>query len=166
MSCTVQLGKSRKLKESIPTVETDAYADGDLICNKVALSNILNDQHGTGKITDIIVADVGVVKKGLRVILFDNEDDLSAAVNAAYALDTDTTASNYLGEGQVVTADYEDHGSGHAIAHCNKNDFWSDIVIEPEATTDYTIYYVLVANEAVTYLGTTDIELTFCVERD
>ena len=87
------------------TLDTNIYADGDVLAITHEIANAVSVSGGTGVIQSIVVQDDDDQAGILDLVFFDANTSMGAAANAAVAIaDGDTI----LGIQEVVAADYVD----------------------------------------------------------
>jgi hypothetical protein len=87
---TVTINTKTAYLEAVLTLDTAAYATGDVFCDKIEFANV-----GPGTIQSVVLIDTDFQKQPIDLIFFDRDFALTGAKNAAWAVG-DTDAFNQL----------------------------------------------------------------------
>lgn len=157
-----RVGGHTKVVSVTPTVDTSAYASGDLIGGKLTLSSAgrFGDKlrNGTGVVQSVVVADKAKQSVTLDVVLFDTDPTGTTFTdNAAFAV-ADADIGKIIGVASVSNwTAFSDNSVGDAI---NLTNLPFDL---GESTT---IYAALVARGAPTYVAATDLVVRVGISQD
>lgn len=110
---TCRVSTLSKLVTVTLSLDTSAYADGDVLADTQAVSSIFRKNDGTGIINSITVLDEDDQGYGFDLVFLDSNVSLGTE-NAAPSI-TDSNARNILGWVRVSAADFIDIG-GSRIA--------------------------------------------------
>ena len=133
--------------------DTTQYATGDLIGEKLTISDPLNYSGGKGRLLSIVLADQAKQNAELDIILFDsNPGDTTFTDNDPLVMH-DTDIKRIIGVIPVVAADYGDFTLSSVFCLYNIN---LGIALRG-ATKD--LYACLVSRGTPTYVATTDLQL-------
>lgn len=132
-----------------PTIDTNAYAAGDLIGTKLTFASALNASSLSGLLTSVTLTDLGAEGKNVELVIF-NADPTGTTFtdNAAFdPADADLT--------KIVCRVYI---TSHSAFNDNGASFANNIGCAISASTS-TIYGAMIAREIVTYDTTSAITL-------
>lgn len=88
-----------------PTLDTNAYASGDVLFTPVEMTNVVLDTKGLAVLRTLTLLDKSNNKQAIDLLFFnDNPGDVGAA-NAAFAM-TDTQFNSFIGRVSIATGDY------------------------------------------------------------
>jgi hypothetical protein len=92
-----------------PTLDTSAYALGDVFFVQNTIANASIENTGYGVIESVVVVDKDDVAPAFTIVFFDASVTVQT-VNTAWAV-SDSDMANAIGMMSFVTADYKDFGS-------------------------------------------------------
>jgi len=92
--------------EANMTLDTAAYATGDVLTDTVALTSILSGTNGTGILQSITILDKDKQSQGLDIVIL--KTNVSLGTKNAVPNITDTNAEEILGMIRVASGDYLD----------------------------------------------------------
>lgn len=102
------VGTLLKITNVTLSLDTSAYADGDVLADSQAISACLRANDGTGTITNVTLTDIDDQGVGLDLLFLDANVSLGTE-NAAPSI-TDGNAANILGWVRVAASDWIDLG--------------------------------------------------------
>lgn len=97
------------------TLDTSAYADGDVLSDGITITNAVRASTLTSLITDICVIDKSDQGQPFEILFFSQSITLTGAKNAAWAV-SNSDMDYFLGIVSIGTGDYIDLGSNR-VAH-------------------------------------------------
>lgn len=104
------------LIELTPTLDTNAYADGDVLFEPVEIANVALDTKGLATLRTLVVQDMNDQKQAIDLLFFTEDPGDIGAANAALAM-SDAEFAPFIGHIRVAAADYI---SGNANAYATK----------------------------------------------
>lgn len=153
-----------KLSSATPTVDTSAYATGDLVGGKLTWTNALKNITGTGYLVSVNMMDQSAQAVDFDVVIF-REDPTATTFTDQAAFDiADADTSKVIAIVQL--------GSTTRFAFAdNSVHFIGSLAIPVWATNSNggiagTLYGALVARGAATFAAGTDVKVTIGVSRD
>lgn len=90
------------------SLDTSAYADGDVLADTQVVTNALRKTDGTGVLTSLLVLDEDDQGVGLDLLFFNANVSLGTE-NSTPSI-TDANMRNYLGKVSVTAGDFNDWG--------------------------------------------------------
>lgn len=153
----VEAGGKSKCVDITPTIETNAYAAGDLMAAVMTLN--VADAEGKGFfIQSVTLGDEGAESAQVKLVIFDADPDSLDAWTINGAFDPgDAYIDDVCCRVTISSFDsWNDNGNGYATAigcHCI-----------PDASTN--LYGALVAAESVTYDATDALTVKICGFQD
>lgn len=94
------------VKKSIPTLETGAYANGDVLCATQKLENVVPADGGAGVIVSVELIDRKDLARAITVYFLDGNVAMGV-VNSAITMSAANSQYN-AGHVKFVATDYED----------------------------------------------------------
>lgn len=99
-----------------PTLDTSAYASGDLLFDKVEITPVSLDPKGLGYLRTLFVIDSDNNKQAIDLLFFNEDPGTLGSLNAAVAL-SDAQAAKLVAMVSVATGDYVTlTGGSNAVA--------------------------------------------------
>ena len=180
MSCKVaSVGNDYKIIEITLTpnadpsttlqITTDAIVSGDIITNdKVALSNAMNTEEGSGIIKSVSVMnyEAGLspspFSTAMDIVIYDNlaTDTLGLDSGDVFVLDQSNNTALNVRQIEIESTDYDVIDAENTIATKD------NLEIPIRATLGNSISFSLTAREAVTYDSDNRVYLRFEIARD
>jgi len=105
---TVSIGDMARLIDITPTMDTSAYASGDVLFDATAVPNISTVGGKEAWLNSVVLIDADDQKAALDLIFLSANVSVGTA-NAAPSI-SDANAANFLGRVSIATADYYDLG--------------------------------------------------------
>lgn len=99
-----------------PTLDTSAYASGDVLFVPTKLSNVTLETKGSSNLRTINILDLNDQKQAIDLLFFDEDPGDIGAANAALAM-SDAEFASFIGRVSIATGDYV---SGNANASVTK----------------------------------------------
>jgi hypothetical protein len=96
------------------TLDTNAYATGDVLADKLTVTGAVRNPGGTGYLTELTVIDKDSQGKALDLVFFRKDFTLQAK-NAAFAV-SDADADSVLGMVTIADADWVACGANFSVA--------------------------------------------------
>lgn len=159
ISNDVQITGSTYVCESTPTIDTAAYASGDLIGDKIELTNAARTAAGSGIIQSISIIDDDGEEAAMDVLFFDT-DPTNTTFTDNDPVDIDEAdLENYIGHASVASADYSSFASNSAASVQN-------VGIPFDLASGTSIWAVIVSRGTPTYTATDDLTLRVGILRD
>lgn len=148
---------STKVVESTPTIETSAYAAGDLVGEKITLSNVVRVVPESGVINQVVVTDLDSETVDLDIVFFDTDPSSTTFTdNSAFDI-ADTDLLNVICVVSLTThKDFADNGISQA----------QNVNCPFALAGATTIYAAIVTRSAVTYTSTSDLTLRVGILQD
>ncbi len=143
-----------------PTVDTSAYASGDLIGGKLTFNNALGDQSGTGAVNSIKIVDQAAQASDLDLVIF-SSNPTNTTFTDQVALDiADADLSKVVA---VITL-----GSSTRFSFAdNSVHYIGSLYIPVQGATSNTVLYgALVSRGTPTFAASTDVSVTLGVTPD
>lgn len=152
-----------------PTVDTSAYASGDVIGGVMTFTNALRSYTRAGKVVAVTLFDK-TAASGLAACnlwLFNANPSASTTTdNAAFNL-ADADVTKLCGVVPFTSDDVFDGGTGNQILY--RSGLYVPVTGQaPSSTTtdDTDVYGVLVAGGAVTFAAASDLIVRLAIEQD
>ncbi len=141
-----------------PTLDTSAYASGDLMCGITTLANVFD--IGGGVLHSVVVKDKDAQAGAFDIVLIESSTlpGSTLTLNAAFA-PADADLDSILGVVNITGADY---ASWSANALATKTSI--GLLLAPKSS-EKNLYFVLVSKDAKTY-SASGLILDFGVLRD
>jgi hypothetical protein len=143
--------------EAVPTIETSAYASGDVIGEKLSLSDAARSLVSTGIISSVVIVDKDSEAVDIDVVFFDANPAAFGNDNAAFD-PTDADVANIVCV-VSVTDYYTFNDNSVGIAQNVNCPF--DL-----GSTNTTLYAALVSRGTPTYTAATDLTLRVGILQD
>ena len=143
--------------EATPTVDTSAYATGDCIDGKLEFTvatrgDPLQALGGSGIIESVVVTDRAKQDVALDLVLFDSDPASTTFTdNAALDID-DADLPNIVAVVNLLAADYDDFADNSVVQQ-------TELAIPFVLDAGTTLFGVLVARGAPTYVASTDLHV-------
>ena len=138
---TNQTGGYTKVSTFDLTLDTSAYADGDVLSDLYELTNAVRSSGSTGLITDIVVIDKDKQEGAFDILLFDRSVT-TGAKNSADSI-SDDDAEYQQGIVSVVADNYETM-TNYSVAHIRN----LNIGINPNTTS---LFIATISRDTKTY---------------
>jgi hypothetical protein len=138
------------------TLDTSAYAVGDVLADQLTITNAVLSSAGTGRILAVTVIDIDDQGQPFDIIVF-NQTTTVGTKNAAWAV-SDAAMLNALGIIKIESADYTDLGSNRIATVQGLS-----IGIQPSSGT--SIFIGTISRGTGTYTAA-GLRLVFTIERD
>jgi hypothetical protein len=149
-----------KVISNTPTITTGAYAAGDLIGSKLTLANATFPGIFSGKVQSVVLTDLDAESADIDVVFFSSDPSATTFTNDS-ALDiADADLPKVICRVSVIGTNYAAFVDNSAATVVNVGCPFET------ANPSVTLYAALVAREAVTYTGTTDLTLRVGIEQD
>lgn len=133
-------------------VSTPVYTIGDSVAGKITLTNAMRVTGGTGRLASVEILDRANVKPAITLIFLDSDPvTMNPTDNVALVVGADD--SKILGVLPIITADYKTINA-KAIATIR------NIGLTVRSTTQ-NIYVAILADAAITFVSTSDLQLKF-----
>jgi hypothetical protein len=143
---TMVVGAVTALSKVIPvtlSLDTSAYADGDLLADAQEITNVFSGVDGTGVIQSITLLDKD--DQGAALDLFITDLSTTWGTENAAAAPTDAVADGILGVVEVAAADYVDLTNSQIVHKSNLCMFVNSV------SGSTSMYIAAVARGAATY---------------
>ncbi len=127
-----------------PTLDTSAYADGDVLFDVTLTSNMMRKNDKPAKLMSIVGIDENVQAPSLDLLFFDAAVTLGTA-NAAPTM-SDADSRNLVGLVKIVAADWRDVGAGQKVASLNN----INMIVRPVSGAR-TLYIGAIARSIATF---------------
>lgn len=133
------------------TVETDVYADGDLLTDVAEIQHVIPAGYGPAIVTDVVVVDKGDQGEAFD-IFFTRSSTSWGTVNSAVDI-ADAVAAEITGVISIAAGDYIDFTS-------NQVAFKDGLSVPIERANDSgSVYVATVSRGTGNYSATTDLTL-------
>lgn len=142
-----EIGANTAIKEVIFTLDTSAYASGDVLASTQPIADAMRKAGGTGIIQTVTVLDKDDQGQPFDILFMRTNATLGAAENAALAIG-DTQAAEVLGVVEILASDYVDLVNSQIATKANVG-----IVVKPTAATT-SLWTAGVSKGTGTYTGT------------
>jgi hypothetical protein len=155
----VLAGHRRREVSATPTVDTSAYASGDLIGAKITLANAVQVAAGSGELLSLVLSDLANQKSDIDVVLFDSDPSTTTFTDQA-ALDIDDAdLVKVIGVISIAAADYVSFVD-NAVATLR------DLRLGFKLASGTSLYAALVCRGTPTYASSSDLKLRAIVNQD
>lgn len=134
------------------TVDTAAYVSGDVLSDRVAITNAMRVADGTGVLQSVTILDESDQASLAFDLVFLSADVTIGAVNAAVSI-TDNNARSVLGVVSVASSDFADLGVNKVATKSGVG-----LVVKP-VTGSRSIYVAAVSRSTPTFAAATDVKL-------
>ena len=146
----------------IPTLDTSAYASGDVMAITAALANVV-PYGGVCELHSIKVVDNDDKAGDFDILILNAATSIGATLNSAYA-GADTVTDDIIDVVRVRAADYEDMINAQiAFLSAAQGDSGMGVILEP-AVAGSGLWYALIARDTDTY-SAAGLEITFWFKR-
>lgn len=148
-----------KFVSATPTVDTNAYATGELIGGKLTFAGAVRGNVGTGYVIGVTIKDLSAQASDLDLVLFSSDPTATTFTDQAAFDIADADVSKVLGVinfGSSARFAFADNGVKHV----------GSIVIPIRAASSSTIYGALVSRGTPTFAAATDVTVTLAVAQD
>ncbi len=135
------------------TPDTDIYASGDLIGEKLTISNPLGGSGGKGRLLSIVLADRAKNSAAIDLILFDANPSATTFTDNGPLTIVDADLSRICGVIPIVANDYAEFVDNTVFCLYNIN-----LGIALRGSTK-DLYACLVSRGTPTFAATTDLQL-------
>ena len=143
--------------EVAPTVDTNAYASGDLIGGKLTLSNATAYTVYSGIISNVVIIDKDKEALDIDVVFFDTNPTATTFTDNAAFTPNDTDLLNIICTVSITTdVAFADNGMSYA----------NNVNCPFKTPGTNTIYAALVARGAGTYTSSSDLLLRVGILQD
>jgi len=88
------------------SLDTDAYAQGDVLADRQELANVVGVSGGCGLIQSVLLTDYDDNARAITLVFLDADVPIGTE-NAAVSI-SDANAAKIIGKVQILAADYED----------------------------------------------------------
>jgi len=112
-----QVGGHTAIVDVALTLDTDAYADGDVLAEVQEVSNALRTDGGSGLLQSVIVIDKSDQGEALDIYLFSDSASLGTE-NAAVSI-SDADAAKIVARVEIGSSDYYDLGGVQVAVSSN-----------------------------------------------
>lgn len=145
--------------EDSPTVDTSAYAAGDcIVASAQELTGAGKAGVSSGRILSVELFDKAGNGKNVDVVFFSSDPGtVCSAVNAAYDLD-DADLSKIVG---IVKVRSHDAWTSNSLSQDSNINL--PFVVDDNGTS---LYYALIAQDAITYGAATDLTIQVGIDQD
>ena len=160
-----EIGAANPLPVSVPatrvfasdlTLDTSAYANGDVLGDLLEITSAVVSSAGTGSLLSVSVVDYDDQGQPFDILLF-NQSIAVGVKNAAWAV-SDAIMANFLGIIRVTSADYIDLG-GNRVATVPAG----AVGLQPNSGT--SIFVATISRGTGTYTAN-GLRLIFTIQRD
>lgn len=155
---------SARLVTATPTVDTSAYASGDLVGTKLTWTNALKPITGTGYVVSVNMIDQSAQAVDFDIVIF-REDPTSTTFtdNAAFDI-ADADTSKVIAVVPLASA-------SRFAFNDNSVHFSGSLAIPVWGTNSNggisgTLYGAIIARGAATFAASTDVKVTLGMSRD
>jgi hypothetical protein len=124
------------------SLDTSAYADGDVLAATQEVSNAVRESGGSGVLQSIVVVDKDDQGEALDIVIFDSSATLGTE-NAAVSI-SDADAAKILGIVEVLATDYVDLVNSQLVTKDN-------LGIVVEASGSASLYVAAISRGTGTY---------------
>ncbi len=142
------------------TPTTDQYASGDLIGEKLTISDPLHYSGGRGRVLSIILADRAKQNAVIDLILFDANPSATTFTDNGLLTIADADLFRICGIIPITSGDYADFVASSVVSTYDIN---LGIALRG-ATKD--LYACLVSRGTPTFAATTDLQLTVTLSQN
>jgi len=138
-------------------VDTSAYASGDLIDDKITITDADNTKSVSGVIHSVVVTDLAKQSADLDLVIFDSDPSSTTFTdNGAFDVD-DTDLPKIVGVAQITThVTFNDNSV--SIAHGTNIPF--------RVPSGVSLYGALVSRGTPTYVSATDLQVRIGILED
>lgn len=144
-----QVGGHSAIIDVTLSLDTSAYASGDVLAATQEVTNVVRVNGGTAVLDLVSLRDEDDQGLALDLLFFDQDTDIGAE-NAAFDI-TDAESRNLLGWVRIVAADYEDWG-GFRNATIKRGDAaFKASVLKPSSGETRSIWIAAVTRGAPTH---------------
>ncbi|UCC76454.1 MAG: hypothetical protein JSW37_13260 [Anaerolineales bacterium] len=150
------VGGHSVVKDLTLSLDTDAYADGDVLADTQELAAAIRVAGGSGVVQSLVVVDKDDQGQAMDVYLLDSSGSLGTE-NSAVAV-SDANAAKILGKIAVGSGDYYDMGGVRVASLANLS-----LVVEVSSGT--SLYVGVVSRGAGTYTAS-GVVLRFGILQD
>lgn len=133
-------------------VDTAIFASGDVLSDRVVITNAMRVADGTGVLQSITIIDESDQASLAFDLVFLSADVTIGTVNAAVSI-TDANARSVLGVVSVAASDFADLGTSKVATKSGVG-----LVVKP-VTATRNIYVAAIARSTPTFAATTDLKL-------
>lgn len=163
-SVFAQSSGQARLMTAAPTVDTNAYATGDLVGGKLTFTNVLKPITGSGYLVSVLMSDLSATAVDFDIVIF-REDPTGTTFtdNAAFDI-ADADLPKVLA---VVTL-----GSTSRFAFADNSIHYVGSLAIPVWGTNSssgitgTLYVAIISRGAPTFAAAGDVKITLGVSRD
>lgn len=145
-----------------PTVDTSAYASGDVIGGKLTFSNALPWRTGTGFLVSVTISDKAAQASDLDLVLFESDPDSSTFTDQAAFDPADADLSKVLtvvNFGSSSRFAFNDNGVKHVASLA--------VPIKGRSSAGVvTLYGVLVSRGTPTFASSSDVTVKLGIAGD
>jgi hypothetical protein len=153
------VGGLTKIVTLDPTVDTSAYAAGDLVCEKLTITGAASFSGGTGIIQSVIVGDQAAQEAELDLIFFDSDPTgTTFTENAAFDI-ADADLDRICAIVTVIGADYKSFAD-------NSCAFLGNIGQAFTAVGTANLFLAVVTRGTPTYAAAGDIRIRVNILQD
>lgn len=153
------LPRDGKVVDLNPTVDTAAYASGDVVFAPVEITDAVLNTKGLAYLRTLVVLDAADIKGAIDLLFFDRDPGSIAALNAAVVLSA-TQLSYLIGYVVVASADYVTITvANNAVAVKSPGLFL------PAKQGSKSFWVAGVARGAIDYVAATDLRIKLMLER-
>lgn len=147
-----------------PTVDTAAYATGDLIGTKLEFENALREVKGSGFITGIVIADKGAQTADLDLVIFSSDPSSTTFTdNAAFDI-ADADLSKIV---RVVHFTSTNRFSfADNMVHELNNQLLAVRALDANGSTNSTLYGALISRGTPDFVTAGDVTITIGISQD
>tara|TARA_R110002020_G_scaffold90061_5_gene219572 strand:- start:4012 stop:4578 length:567 start_codon:yes stop_codon:yes gene_type:complete len=161
----------RKVIRVTPTLETSAYAAGDVLFNSVAIPDAVREDGGCSKLLAVFLRQDPTTNVSMELIFSENAVTFGTVNQSAGAGDSTIKAGNILGyiscDAEIATTNYIDNSEIKRVCHTRsdaENSFpQSDPMLLQAASDSTSVYFAALGGGTVTY-GADDLEFIFHIE--
>lgn len=155
---TLDQNKAPLVVSVTPTLDTGAYATGDLMGGKLSVAGAASASGGSGKILSVVVVDDDKQLGALTIQCFAADPTNTTHTDQAAFAPADADLATAIASVDVLSTDYQSYSTNSVASRYNLN-------IPYDLATGTTLYCDLVSRDAKTYAAD-GITLLFFLERD
>ena len=141
-----------------PTVDTSIYASGDLVCEKLTLTNAVLRDGGVCKVEKVIVVDQAKQDAPLDLVFFNSDPDATTFTENVAFNPANADADRIAGVVSIVAADYADFSDNSAAC-------WSGNSITIHSASGHDLYLAVVSRGTPTYATAGDLRLIITLQQ-
>jgi len=141
-----------------PTVDTLIYASGDLLCEKLTLTNAVLRDGGVCEVEKVVVVDQSKQNAPLDLIFFNSDPDATTFTENVAFNPANADADRIAGVISIVAADYSTFSDNSAAC-------WTGDPVVIHAASGHDLYLAVVSRGTPTYATAGDVRLIITLKQ-